>query len=124
VYDFDPLPPGLGRSEAALVLGGQANIWTEHLESARRVDYQAFPRLCAFAETVWGPAGRDFADFSARLPGHLARLDAMGVNYRPLSGPRPWDARPDAPGNPRSLADRLAELHEMTADLRQEHHDR
>ncbi|MDI6103629.1 beta-N-acetylhexosaminidase [Actinoplanes sp. NEAU-A12] len=120
VYAFDPLPAGLSTAEAALVLGGQANIWTEHLESARRVDYQAFPRLCAFAEAVWGPAERDFAGFSARLPAHLARLDALGVNYRPLSGPRPWDARPDAPGNPRALADRLAELHEMTADLRRE----
>jgi hexosaminidase len=120
VHAFEPVPPGLGPAETELVLGGQANIWTEHLESARRVDYQAFPRLCAFAEAVWGPAERDFAGFAARLPGHLARLDALGVNYRPLTGPRPWDARPDAPGNPRTLADRLAELHEMTADLRRE----
>ena len=118
VYGFEPVPDGLSPAEEARVLGGQANVWTEHLESARRVDYQAFPRLCAFAEAVWGPAARDFAEFSARLPAHLARLDALGVNYRPLTGPRPWDARPDAPGNPRDLADRLAELHEMTADLR------
>ncbi|GGN83143.1 beta-N-acetylhexosaminidase [Actinoplanes lobatus] len=118
VFAFDPVPDGLSESEAALVLGGQANVWTEHMESARRVDYQAFPRLCAFAETVWGPPGRDFAGFSARLPAHLARLDALGVGYRPLTGPRPWDARPDAPGHPRDLAGRLAELHEMTAGLR------
>jgi hexosaminidase len=118
VHAFEPVPQGLAPAEIALVLGGQANIWTEHLESARRVDYQAFPRLCAFAEAVWGPAERDFTGFSARLPVHLARLDALGVNYRPLTGPRPWDARPDAPGNPRTLSDRLAELHEMTADLR------
>ncbi|MEU4426840.1 beta-N-acetylhexosaminidase [Actinoplanes sp. NPDC024001] len=118
VYAFEPIPAGLTDAEAALVLGGQANVWTEHLESARRVDYQVFPRLCAFAEAVWASADRDFADFSARLPEHLARLDALGVNYRPPTGPRPWDARPDAPGNPRELADRLAELHEMTADLR------
>jgi hexosaminidase len=118
VYAFDPVPDGLAPAEADRVLGAQANVWTEHLESAQRVDYQVFPRLCAFAEAVWGPAARDFAEFDARLPAHLARLDALGVNYRPITGPRPWDARPDAPGNPRTLADRLAELHEMTADLR------
>ncbi|GIF03484.1 beta-N-acetylhexosaminidase [Actinoplanes siamensis] len=117
VYAFDPVPPGLTTDEADLVLGGQANLWTEHMESARRVDYQAFPRLCAFAETVWGPAGRDFAEFSTRLPAHLERLDALGVNYRPPTGPRPWDGRPDAPGHPRTTDDRLAELREMTADL-------
>jgi hexosaminidase len=120
VYAFEPVPAGLTETESGRVLGGQANVWTEHLESARRVDYQAFPRLCAFAEAVWGPATRDFGDFSARLPAHLARLDALGVNYRPLSGPRPWDARPDAPGSPRQLADRLARLREMTAGLRGE----
>lgn len=119
VHAFDPVPPGLTDDEAALVLGGQANLWTEHMESARQVDYQAFPRLCAFAETVWGPPGRDFAEFSARLAHHLERLDALGVNYRPVTGPRPWDSRPDAPGNPRTLDDRLAELREMTADLDQ-----
>ncbi len=120
VYGFSPVPPGLTGAEAARVLGGQANVWTEHLESARRVDYMVFPRLCAFAEAVWQPEGRELADFTARLTPHLARLDALGVHYRPPSGPRPWDARPDAPGSPRSLPDRLAELHEMTADLRRE----
>jgi hexosaminidase len=118
VYAFDPVPPGLTAAEASRIIGGQANVWTEHLESARRVDYQTYPRLCAFAEAVWGPPTRDYAGFAARLEPHLARLDALGVDYRPLSGPRPWHARPDAPGHPRELADRLAEVHEMTADLR------
>jgi hexosaminidase len=88
------------------------------MESARRVDYMTYPRLCAFAETVWSSAARDYDDFRSRLDAHLPLLDALGVNYRPLSGPRPSDARPGAPGHPRTRADRLAELHEMTADLR------
>ena len=117
VYAFDPVPAGLSGSEAARIIGGQANVWTEHMESARRVDYMAFPRLCAFAERVWSSAPPDFGDFTDRLAGHLPRLDALGVNYRPLDGPRPWHARPDAPGNPRAHRDRLAELAEMTADL-------
>ena len=108
VYEYEP-PAG--------VLGAQANIWTEHMESLRRVEYMAFPRLCALADVVWGPAERDFAGFSARLAEHLARLDALGVNYRPLGGPRPEDSRPDAEGFPRTLEDRLAELREMTSDL-------
>ncbi|MEU4240403.1 beta-N-acetylhexosaminidase [Actinoplanes sp. NPDC026619] len=118
VYDFDPIPAGLSGAEAANVLGGQVNVWTEHMESARRVDYMTYPRLCAFAETVWSTTVRDYGGFRRRLDAHLPRLDALGVNYRPMSGPRSGDDRPDAPGNPRSLPDRLAELHEMTADLR------
>jgi hexosaminidase len=117
VYAFDPVPAGLTPDEEARVLGGQANIWTEHMESARRVEYMAYPRLCAFAEAVWS-RDRDYDSFEARLRGHLRLLDELGVNYRPLSGPRPEDARPGAPGNPRSRSDRLSELHMMTADLR------
>jgi hexosaminidase len=117
VYAFTPVPEGLPASQRELVLGGQANVWTEHMESARRVDYMTYPRLSAFAEAVWDAPGRSYESFEARLPGHLARLDALGVNYRPLTGPRPWDGRPDAPGHPRSRSERLAELREMTSRL-------
>ncbi|MFI5892818.1 beta-N-acetylhexosaminidase [Actinoplanes sp. NPDC051513] len=116
VYAFDPIPPGLTGEEAGRVIGAQVNVWTEHMESARRVDYMTYPRLCAFAEVVWGT--RQPESFRARLESHLSRLAAMGVNFRPLTGPRPADARPGAPRQPRDLDDRLEELHEMTADLR------
>jgi hexosaminidase len=32
-----------------------------------------------------------------RLDAHLPRLDAAGVEYRPLAGPRPWQAGGDGP---------------------------
>jgi hexosaminidase len=100
------------------VLGGQAQIWTEFMDSVRRIDYMAYPRLCAFAEAVWAGPG-DYAEFEGRLvSAHLARLDALGVEYRPLAGPHPWQMRPDAPGWPRERADREAELWELTTDIR------
>jgi hexosaminidase len=84
------------------VLGAQVNLWTEHLDSSRRLDYAAFPRLSAFAEVVWSPAERDVAEFRTRLAEHhLPRLDALGVEYRPLDGPRPWQELPGVPGFPR-----------------------
>lgn len=103
VYRYEPVPAGLTGSAAGHVLGAQAQVWTEHLDSARRIDYATFPRLAAFAEVVWSPAGRrDPADFHRRLAGeHLRRLDALGVEYRPLTGPLPWQRRPGVPGRPR-----------------------
>jgi hexosaminidase len=103
VYGYQPVPAGLTGPAADRVLGAQAQVWTEHLDSARRVDYAAFPRLAAFAEVVWTPAeSRDQADFRRRIETeHLARLDAMGVEYRPLTGPYPWQRRPGIPGRPR-----------------------
>ncbi|MET8807191.1 beta-N-acetylhexosaminidase [Streptomyces sp. NPDC004546] len=104
VYRFEPVPDGLTEAEARHVLGTQANVWTEVLEDAARVDYQAFPRLAAFAEVAWSrlpaPAERDFAGFERRMTAHYARLDALGVAYRPPTGPRPWQKRPGVPGRP------------------------
>ncbi|MEU0933578.1 beta-N-acetylhexosaminidase [Embleya sp. NPDC005971] len=117
-YAFRPVPAALSAEEGARVLGGQAQIWTEHMDSVRRIDYMAFPRLCAFAEAVWSGPG-DFAEFAGRLTSaHLARLDALGVEYRPSEGPHPWQTRPDAPGWPRERADREAELLELTKNIR------
>ncbi|MER6030601.1 beta-N-acetylhexosaminidase [Streptomyces sp. NPDC001851] len=105
VYRFEPVPPGLTEEEARHVLGTQANVWTEVMEDIARVDYQAFPRLAAFAEVAWSrlpaPAERDFAGFERRMAAHYARLDALGVAYRPPAGPRPWQKRPGVPGRPK-----------------------
>ncbi|MFJ4639613.1 beta-N-acetylhexosaminidase [Streptomyces hygroscopicus] len=108
VYRFEPVPPQLTGSGADRVLGAQANVWTEVLEDRRRVDYQTFPRLAAFAEVVWStlppsPA-RDFEEFEGRMEAHYARLDALGVSYRPPAGPLPWQRRPGLLGRPREGA--------------------
>ncbi|MCX5378114.1 beta-N-acetylhexosaminidase [Streptomyces sp. NBC_00091] len=104
VYRFEPVPPKLSPQAAAHVLGAQANVWTEVMENQDRVDYQVFPRLAAFAETVWSrlpePESRDWAGFEARTTTHYARLDALGVEYRPPGGPLPWQRRPGVRGRP------------------------
>lgn len=98
VYRFEPLPPQLTDDQARHVLGTQANVWTEVMEDQARVDYQTFPRLAAFAEVAWSrlpaPAERDFGDFERRMATHYGRLDALGVGYRPPTGPTPWQRRP------------------------------
>ncbi|GAA2462598.1 beta-N-acetylhexosaminidase [Streptomyces macrosporus] len=103
VHRFEPVPPELAGTEAEQhVIGAQANLWTEVVEDQQRADYQAFPRLAAFAEAVWSPPGaRDWEGFERRMVrAHYARLDALGVAYRPPSGPRPWQRRPGILGRP------------------------
>ena len=102
VYRYEPVPSVLTGEEPGRVIGAQANVWTEHLDSARRLDYAAFPRLAAFAEVVWSGGERDEEEFLDRLATHhLPRLDALGVEYRPLAGPHPWQTMPGVPGFPR-----------------------
>ncbi|MGW2595016.1 beta-N-acetylhexosaminidase [Streptomyces sp. NPDC001515] len=104
VYRFEPVPPALSPEAARHVLGTQANVWTEVMQNRSRVDYQVFPRLAAFAEVAWSalpaPDERDFAEFERRMAGHYARLDALGVEYRPPAGPLPWQKRPGILGRP------------------------
>lgn len=120
VYAFDPVPESLTEAERAHVVGGQANMWTEHVDSVSRLDYQLFPRVVALAEALWsadaaGP--RDVEEFRVRLTEHLARLDALGVEYRHESGPRPWEERPGVPGRPSTREERAAYIDAVTANI-------
>ena len=88
VYEFDPLPEKLAPDNAAHVLGGQANLWTEYIPNLRQVEYMMFPRLGALAEADWSPkAARDWENFQMRTALNEKRLAALGVNYRPLAKP-------------------------------------
>lgn len=81
---WEPVPAALaGEGAAQRVLGGQAQLWSEYIPDRQRLDYMAFPRLCAVAEALWSsPEQRDARPFASRLPGHLKLLDALGVGYR------------------------------------------
>jgi hexosaminidase len=84
VYGYEPIPAALTAEQGAHVLGAQCQLWSEYIPTASHLEYMTFPRLCALAEVVWSPAGRkDYAGFLTRLQSHLARLDTLGVNYRP-----------------------------------------
>ena len=118
-YAFEPVPEGVTEEQAALVVGGQANVWTEHIDSPRMIDFYVFPRLCAIAEALWTEGERDFAEFSDRLDEHLARLDALGVEYRHEDGPLPWQTRPGVPGRPSTRAEKAAHTAKMTSDIKE-----
>jgi hexosaminidase len=82
VYAFEPVPDSLEPERRHHILGTQGQLWSEYLPTPKDVEWQAFPRLAALAEVAWTPRERrDYADFTARLAAHRARLDALDVNY-------------------------------------------
>nr|HMQ63606.1 family 20 glycosylhydrolase [Flavilitoribacter sp.] len=82
VYRFEPMPEVLTAEEAKHILGGQANVWTEYIDTPEKLEYMAFPRALAVAEVVWSPkAKRNYPDFVQRLKHHAPRLEAAGVNF-------------------------------------------
>jgi hexosaminidase len=82
-YSFEPMT-GFDPDSAKRILGIQGNIWTEIMYFGRQVEYMAFPRLSALAETGWTQRKRkDFSSFSDRLYHWGRALDRFDVaRYR------------------------------------------
>jgi hexosaminidase len=127
IYGFDPAAASGAASGAVdgaavpdsgttgVLLGAQANLWTEHIDSRQVLEYMAFPRVAALAEALWSAGERDGKEFLERLAVHLGRLDARGVAYRNLGGPEPWQKRPGVPGDARAPHELEAQIAQMVA---------
>jgi hexosaminidase len=82
VYSFNPIPKQLDSEEAKHILGAQANLWTEFVPDLKHAEYMIFPRIAAFAETVWSQKDvRNWDDFTRRIQLFMKRYDQMGTNY-------------------------------------------
>jgi len=97
VYRYDPVSAAIAPEQRHHVLGAQCQLWTEYVATPADAEYLYFPRLSAFAEAVWmtetAACPKSYEEFERRLVRHLQRLEALGVNYRPLDGPTPGQAR-------------------------------
>lgn len=74
------------------ILGVEAPLWGETIETLDDIEFLAFPRLIGYAEIGWTPAAkRDWSDYRERLAAQQAWLDQQGINY--YRSPKvPWDA--------------------------------
>jgi hexosaminidase len=87
VYEFEPRDSTLSPAQQQHVLGVQANIWTEHIQTEKRVEWMALPRAAALAEVAWSPptqqdhGDRSWQGFLQRLIPLFARYRAFGLNY-------------------------------------------
>ena len=52
VYQFDPMPAVLSKSQQKHILGAQCNLWTEYVSTPEMAEYMLLPRLCAMAEVL------------------------------------------------------------------------
>ena len=94
VYAFEPVPEILSEDKSKHILGAQANMWTEYMDSEKHVEYMLFPRMCALSEVVWsGKENRDFEDFNKRMEDHYIRFKIKNVNFRSPKNPQAINSR-------------------------------
>jgi hexosaminidase len=82
-YLVDPVPAGsdLTPEQAALILGGEACMWSEHV-TGRTVDSRIWPRTAAIAERLWSPqAVNSVDDMYRRLWVESVRLEDFGLTH-------------------------------------------
>ena len=83
VYSFNPYPEALNKEQQKHILGVQANIWTEYIQTFKHVEYMALPRMAALAEVQWVDPSKpkDYQAFLQRLMRLLPIYEVEGYTY-------------------------------------------
>lgn len=82
VYEFDPVPEKLDESKRKFIIGGECNMWTEHVPNEANLDSKVFPRILAMSEVLWtDPEERNFQSFYAKVQQQYEYLSLKNVNY-------------------------------------------
>lgn len=80
-YSWDPALRLEGVLEEA-ILGVEAPLWTETIQTIQDIEFMVFPRLLGYAEIGWSPAtSRDWQKYRTRLSAHGPRLTRLRVNF-------------------------------------------
>lgn len=86
VYAYNPVPEELLSEERKHILGVQANLWTEYMETTDHVEYMAYPRVLALSEIAWTAVmNKSETNFFKKVEAHLPSLKAAGWQFRPLN---------------------------------------
>jgi hexosaminidase len=88
-YLNDPAPAAapLTAGQRALVLGGEATMWSEWV-TPETIDSRIWPRTAAIAERLWSPREvRDVPDMYRRLALVSHRLEETGLQHESYLGP-------------------------------------
>ncbi len=92
-YRFHPALRGVRKENEANILGVEAAIWTEWIDTPEKLFFNTLPRLAATAETGWSAReGACYADFLKRLKPHYALYERLGLTYARdrETPPPPW----------------------------------
>ena len=98
IYSYDADYPNLTDDERRRILGVQANLWTEYVQTADHAELMLYPRVLAIAETGWSMTqNRDYEAFRESALRELQHLRDGGYSTFDLQneyGERPESLQP------------------------------
>ena len=84
VYAYNPIPAEIPVDKAGMVLGAQANVWTEYMKNEKKVEYMIFPRIAALSEVLWTSLDKkDWSLFETKVEPLMKRYESWGVTVNP-----------------------------------------
>ena len=89
-YDWtlETLVEGISKEN---IVGIEAPLWTETVETIDDIEYLVFPRLLGYAELGWSScADKSWDEYKVRLGKQKTRFEYMGISYYP-SPLVPWE---------------------------------
>lgn len=75
VYQWEPA------QYSNLVLGGQANLWTEFIATQKDLEKMLYPRICALAEVLWSNKAKNWNNFQKRIINFKHIFQQLHINY-------------------------------------------
>lgn len=81
-YEYRPTLRGIRKERQGNILGVEAALWTEWVDSEDKLFFNTLPRLAATAESGWA-AGKpaNYDDFLRRLEPHDRLYDRLGLTH-------------------------------------------
>ncbi len=96
VYDFPKNEPYSIDVSNNLILGIQADIWTETVQTQKRLEYLIFPRMAALSEAAWtNTVNKNYDEFLIRFKKHLLLYQVAGIYYYNPFDPQKTPEAPD-----------------------------
>lgn len=87
-YNYEPFFSNLSYGNENII-GVEAPVWTEWIDSNDKFYKQIFPRALAVAETGWSDGNKDYKDFKDRAKYFLCLLDILDISYTSLRSANP-----------------------------------
>ena len=87
IYGFNPIPKDLEPQYHDFIIGGECNMWTEHVPDKKTLDQKVFPRMLGMAEALWSDTAKNYVDFNRRVQSHYTILEHYNVTYGEESHP-------------------------------------